>query len=324
MLLLRKLLALGLLALVTGVLTELSYRVYLFGVDGLSIEKVNSFHHLGVSGLIQPSPYPEVIYELKPNQDTWFKLVRFRTNSAGLPDREYSLSKPENTFRIALIGSSFSMPAGVALEDSWQEKLEHGLNAQRSRKRYEVINFSVGGYDLRQMLAPLQHRAMAYAPDLILVDLTLPRRMLVEKAYHSPYIVQPKTYPFFHSFALERLLPPTAQAAPTLELPGEQVPAAFERVLAGYRSFAEQSGLPLCFVILHNNPKYHEETRKLGEEASRFSSCVIDTSPAFTNETLSDLIILKIDTHPNPKAQKIFAKVVLDHLLKSDLLAAAQ
>lgn len=324
--LLRRLLTLGLLVLIAVLLIEFSYRVYLFGAAGLAIEKVNSLHEIGLSGLIQSSAYPEVIYELKPRQDTWFKLARFQTNSAGLPDREYSLSKPANTFRIVVLGSSFSMPSGVAIEDSWQDVLERDLNAHAKRRSFEVINFSVGGYDSRQLLATLKHRAVTYTPDLALVELTLgsPWRMRVEDAYHAPFTPRAQTYPFFHSFALDRLYPPTIQPAPAWVLPADQMPMAFERILAGFRSFAEQSALPVCFVILQHDPEQREATLKLREQVGRFSSCIIDTSPAFENKKFSDLIIFKIDAHPNPRAQRIFARVVFDHLMTHELIAAAQ
>jgi hypothetical protein len=305
------------LGLVVLVLVELTYRVYLFGAAGLSIDKVNSFHEIGLSGLIQPSQYPEVIYELKPNLDTWFKLARFRTNSAGLPDREYSLSKPENTVRIVLLGSSFSMPSGVAIEDSWQDILERKLNAHTKGKRYEVINFSVGGYDTRQQLATWKQRANAYRPDLALVELTVgsPTRMRVEEAYHVPFHPRARTYPFVHSFALERLFPPPVQPVPDWVLPADQLPMAYERVLTGFKSFAEQSGVPLCFVILQHDFAQAAATVQLREQAGRYSSCIIDTTPAFVNENFSDLIVFNSDPHPNPKAQAIFAGVVFDYFV---------
>jgi hypothetical protein len=36
------------------------------------------------------------------------------------------------------------------------------------------------------------------------------------------------------------------------------------------------------------------------------------------------LAILKIDWHPNPRAQKIFARVVFDHLITNELKPANQ
>jgi hypothetical protein len=322
--LLRKLLTLVVLALLAVILIELTYRVYLFGAAGLTIEKVNSVHPLSLSGLIQPSRYSGVVYELKPGLDTWFKLARFRTNSVGLPDREYSLSKPENTFRIVVIGSSFSMAAGVAMEDSWQDVLERDLNARVEGIKVEVINFSVGGYDPRQLLATLTQRGVLYAPDLALVDLTLtsPSLMREDEAYHRPFAPPTPTYPFLHSFAFERLSQRTIP--PSTPVPSAEQTRAFEQVLAGFRSFGEQSRLPICFVILHHNPQQLAEAFKLCQQVGRFSSCVINTTPAFQNEKFSNLVILKIDWHPNPRAQKIFARVVFDHLITNELKPANQ
>ena len=40
---------------------ELAYRFYMFGWDSLSIEKMNSVHNIGKSGLIKTSQYSEII-----------------------------------------------------------------------------------------------------------------------------------------------------------------------------------------------------------------------------------------------------------------------
>jgi hypothetical protein len=252
-------------------------------------------------------------------------MARLRTNSVGLPDREYSLAKPANTFRIVLVGSSYSMPTGVAMEDSWLKVLERMLNAHAGQKHYEVINFSVAGYDARQLLATLKERAAAYAPDLVLVDLTFgsPVRFRVEEAYHRPFVPRAQTYPFFHSFALERLFPPAPLPDPPWVLPADQRPAAFARVLAGFKSLAERSHLPLCFVILQHDPGQQTAATKLQGQVSPFSSCIIDTSPGFTNENFSDLVIFTIDRHPNARAQRIFARAVFDRLAVKELVEVA-
>ena len=202
----RILLAAGLLCL-TALLIEVSYRFYLFGFAAFSIERVDSVTEIGRAGILQASADPDIVYELIPNQDSWFKLARLRTNSAGLADYDYAKAKPPDTFRIVLLGSSYSMPTGVPLEQSWQQVLEDRLNALKDGRRYEVINFSVGGYDPRQLLAVLKLRAMAYDPDLILVDMTLnsARIFRIDEAYHRTFVSQGRSHPFWHSFALESL-----------------------------------------------------------------------------------------------------------------------
>jgi hypothetical protein len=159
------------LALGAGVFVplELSARIYLFGWAGLAPSKINSVHGLLQTGYIQPSPAARLGFEFKPNVDGYFKLVPFRTNSRGLRDREYEPRKPGNTFRVAVLGSSFALPAGVSIERAFHSLLEERLSGET---RYEFINFAVGMYHPRQSVAMLELRALDYDPDLILFTLT--------------------------------------------------------------------------------------------------------------------------------------------------------
>ena len=50
----RRFLVIGLFGVATALLIEFSYRVYLFGLDGLSIAKVDSVGYK--STLLRPSP----------------------------------------------------------------------------------------------------------------------------------------------------------------------------------------------------------------------------------------------------------------------------
>ena len=86
------------------VFLEVCYRVFLFGPASLSPKRLESIQSIATVGLVRASPHREVIYELEPNLDTYFKLTRFRTNSHGLRDREYDLTKPDDAFRIVVVG----------------------------------------------------------------------------------------------------------------------------------------------------------------------------------------------------------------------------
>ena len=99
-------------------------RVYQYGFDSLSPPIMDSIRNLGTSGLIQPSDDPEILYELKPNITAYFKKTKILTNSQGLRDKDYKIQKSSNTFRIAVIGDSLTMPAGVSIEDAYHSVLE--------------------------------------------------------------------------------------------------------------------------------------------------------------------------------------------------------
>ena len=213
------------------------------------------------------------------------------------------------------------MPAGVALEDSWQEVLENRLNADSGGRHFEVINFSVGGYDPRQRFATLKYRAATYAPDLILVEMTTNSPWMIRRddVYHRPFVPRPTDHPARHSFVLERLLP-RDRGAPSELLPRDQAPAAFRHVLGEFRTFAAASGKPLCFVILQHNAGLAEATKALRDQVAQGDTCVIDTSAAFRTERFADLTILRTDDHPNARAQQIFARTVFDDLVARHLL----
>ena len=139
---------------------EQGYRAYLFGWDSFSVAKIDSLHGFGVSGLLQASEVEDLAYELRPNLDTLFQRVEFRTNSRGEHDREYPLEKPDGSFRVLVVGDSFSMPSGVRLEDAWHSLLE-GQWSERTSRPVEVVNLAVAGYNLRQYSGVIARKAMA-------------------------------------------------------------------------------------------------------------------------------------------------------------------
>ena len=169
---LKVLVGVSLAALGSLLLLELSARIFLFGLAGLHPGRIGSVHPLWETGFLQTSTHEALGYEFKPDVDGYFKLARLRTNSRGLRDREYSLEKPPDTFRVAVLGASFALPAGVEIEDSFHSVLERRLTAESSSLAYEFINFAVGTYGPRQALAALRLRALDYDPDLVLLAVT--------------------------------------------------------------------------------------------------------------------------------------------------------
>ena len=194
-------------------LLEISARVYYFGLPGLVPARINSVHGTPKTGFTMLSSLPDIGFELKPEIDGYLQLVPFKTNSQGLRDREYSLEKPQNTFRVAVVGSSFALPTGVDIEQAFHTLLEDRFTERFKPVRYEFINFAVGMYNPRQVLATLELRALAYKPDLVLFTTTKPaiphlmkkdpphkkrKYNLAKDSGNRPMFE--KTYPFFQSY----------------------------------------------------------------------------------------------------------------------------
>lgn len=97
--------------------------------------------------------------------------VWVRTSSQSLRDREHTMQKPANVYRIVVLGDSFSEAVQVEQSETFWSVLEANLNADKvlPGKTVEVINFGVSGYGTVQEWQMLKHYAGQFQPDLVLL-----------------------------------------------------------------------------------------------------------------------------------------------------------
>lgn len=104
-----------------------------------------------------------------PNIDGLVDLKFFKRNlkinSDGLIDQEYSINKPANTLRVAVLGDSFTAGEAIKIENQFPTHWEH-LLSKKLRKKVEVINFGVAGTGTWQQLQIFHLKAKKYQPDL--------------------------------------------------------------------------------------------------------------------------------------------------------------
>lgn len=97
--------------------------------------------------------------------------AHYTINSDSLNEiRNYDTEKPEGTFRIIILGDSFTFGMLVSTKDNWTEQLEVKLNEIKcnATKSFEVINLGVRGYDIQYSVERYRRRGMKYNPDLVL------------------------------------------------------------------------------------------------------------------------------------------------------------
>jgi hypothetical protein len=105
-----------------------------------------------------------------PNRCATFRgegYSRYKINSLGMRDKERTLAKPPNTFRIAVIGCSMTEGKQVPLENTYCSVLEKQLNKDGGAIKYEVLNFAVSAYTLGQEYLRLKNFALQFKPDLV-------------------------------------------------------------------------------------------------------------------------------------------------------------
>ena len=132
---------------------------------------------------LYPDPTPRLVNQalqlhdtygisFTPNAEGWNTSLRgeyscyITINSKGLRGREYPYQKETGTFRILVLGDSFT--AGLQVEDDqlFTTLLEKRLNDSRST---EVINAGVVGYGTANELAYFVNEGHKYQPDLVLL-----------------------------------------------------------------------------------------------------------------------------------------------------------
>lgn len=316
-------------AAVLAALLELTARLFLFGAAGLDPRRVDSVQALYGTGLLRPSELPELGFEFEAHASGWFKLASLRTNSRGLRDREYELEKPAGVFRVAVVGSSFALPAGVEIEDAFHSVLEERLTRESSGRRYEFINFAVGAYNALQTLAMLELRALAYDPDLVLFCITDLAAPGLTAPWNTPLHfrgIPPRTHPFFHSFfvklaklrlGIEDPSPPPLVTPDRVAARRLRSPSILERL----GELGRTSGVPLVAVRLRFDPAGSPPAGLQLERRLREQGLfVVDTLPAFAGTRPSDFWIYELDPHPDRRAQAIFADVLASFLRANDLL----
>jgi len=117
------------------------------------------------------------VYRPKPNAKNLseWQGPAIPTNNFGYVDRNWSIQKPEGVRRLALLGDSVT--EGFGLHPPTQRfgnLLENQLNAAYlgGAQRIEVMNFSVAGYRLSQLLDVATEDVPRFQPDTYVLALT--------------------------------------------------------------------------------------------------------------------------------------------------------
>ncbi len=112
--------------------------------------------------------------KLVPGKRGWYRkegAAYLEINSLGYRDREHDLAKPPGTFRIAVLGDSFTEARQMPVEDTYWHHLGEALATcpALAGQKVEVLNFGIGGYGTAQELLTYDLDARRFEPDLVLL-----------------------------------------------------------------------------------------------------------------------------------------------------------
>ena len=266
-----------------------------------------------------------LIYQLKSNLNSSYKDASFKTNAAGLRDKEYALEKDSTTLRMALLGASYEQGAGVANNQTFEAVLEDSLNAQVAGKPYdavEILNFAIGGFSPVQNVTVASEKMVAFGLDVVMYAMysTEERRMLmqmeniVQQGRELPYpfmtdlIEQVGAKPEMEKEEIRALLDPHKE---------EVLAWSFEQIAQTSR---ENGITPVALMMPTTReikkgiePEWKEKLMKMTEAAGFIN---IDMEGAYGEMEELDVALAVYDQHPNVLGHRLLARRLSEEIEK--------
>src|SRR5574341_16811 len=283
------------------------------------------------------APDPDLLWRLKPNQETVTKIGQkeVRINSQGLRDREFAPVKPPGTYRILALGDSCTYGWGVGQEETYAKVLERTLNQNSTGERFAVINAGVIGYSLAQELRYLTKDGASWTPDLVLVSSTFNEGNRVnpdsapaikEKVFASMKVKNVlRNIALYHFIVEYNFAEQYAKlAAKITEDPtwiDEQVFAKYERQVQEIVDFTRARGLAVAFLITVTKNQVNADTvvysrhqNAMMQVGERNGVPIVNSLEPFRKERHRDLYL--DGGHPKELGHQLMAETIYHDLFE--------
>ena len=305
-------------------------RFHAFGLSAFDFKITNSFVAIGYSDYLQPAENQYVWNELKPNIEDRFKMHTFRTNSKGLRDKEYIIKKPKNTYRVAVIGDSYSLGDGVEAEEIYHSILEEKLNNLSDSIQFEFINFGLSGYDMLNYLGVIEAKAMAYNPDLILIgfcgnnDDDLPEaRQYTEpfKGYiYSEWSWAVQRFQIIRTVANYINIHGRKKNETAVDEKSKRKKEFVKNIFSEFKRVEKEQTIPFMVFYMHMQDASPEKAKMVNDLCEKNNFRFIDSSP--TVEKIADISkywFHDSDHHPNEMMHGIYAELLMREFVRVEV-----
>lgn len=307
----KKFVFLFLILIQVFVIIYLSQKIYHLRKNVLGKTTINpiSKEHI----IIDPSKELKNFYEPIPNiKYRWFNTEYF-INSDGLHEtKEYSIEKPKDTFRIITLGDSFTFGLFVGDEENWPAILENKLISKYPllcKKKIEVINLGMNGYDFAYAIERFNRRGKKYHPDLLLwLNFDFLRNGELMKKVEEDLLLTPLLTP---PSDRNRHYPWDLVYSRYLNKYPEESIIEYQTNLL--KKFIKENH-PLPIVFLDVQQKYRFVFEKLVDNKTVF----------FKPIEYTQSMMIEGDGHPNQYGHQKIAQEVMEFLIKNKLIPCQQ
>jgi len=331
----------GVLVVLCLLLLEAVFRYYNFGKEALLHTLTYNPVALLRTDFVEPVTNQGVGWRLRPNMSGTFKGGQFSTNEHGLRSPPVSRAKPEGKLRIVVLGSSVSMGSGVADHEVYSRRLNELLDRSYPG-RFQVINFSVGGYEFNQIDASYDDFVKPFSPDIILLPMTIrgfleptkttqwPLSFAIPggveiRPYFEYFFLYPAIQKWFSKFFRKNLSNDWRKLGPvnrnSLFSTFKSEYESTTRLVQDFIVKRNAENVPVVVTLMKSPWDVPQPFRKVASYLVKNSldevdgDLLIDTNDSITTELTSKDTIYYGDNHPNARVHGIFAQAIYRDLL---------
>ncbi len=310
---------------ICGVLGIIGYRVLMQDPITGSLPKNFAEH---TTGSIYDTYFEPQASTTMDNSPRWAeKPSRNTINHDSLNERfDYAVEKPDDVFRIAVLGDSFAYGLYVDTDKNFAELLEEKFAHDiQCTKRIEILNFGVPAYDIEFATERYRLRAAKYTPDAVLWFTEAGDFQQVNDLFqpilrkHAAAAAPGVPFDFFNmpGDVLNTIWPLAREEARALMTPGEML----EREMAALKKFrADFNGSLILFSIPPAMQGNNVRKALIGFAQNATNTTVIlDTVSPWD----ASYQVLPDDPHPNELGSRLIADA-LSHKLTQESLVPCQ
>ena len=262
-------------------------------------------------------------------------------NSEGMRDREFSIIKPKESIRIAVLGDSFSFGSGIKnVNVSYPKLLESKLN--RPNENYEILNFGLPGKNTEDEIRILKEKALKYSPDIVIIGYTLNDMKNVDASVSEykfitllPYLgfwlrnvlysysyVEVKSNYILDSFGWKKTV-----IESILDVYGSERNKEYnDKLFRELRDIAEKNRFKVVIVIFPGLIKFEDYPYKevhtyLIETSKNNGFYILDLFDKYKKYDKEELQVSEYDSHPNELGHRLAAEAILEKLINEKIIS---
>jgi hypothetical protein len=288
---------------------------------------------------------------LTPSTRVTFHGATLTVNRWGMRDRDRTLAKPDGVYRIAIVGPSIVMGAGVGDDETIPALLEERLNRElgAGSTRFEVLNFGASNRALTQDVRVVDEQVLRFEPDIVIIaDSPRMKRPVVDHILGVLSRRPPLPYPGLaaileatgaHALGAEGRPIPTAAGRALATMLGVPARMPWTEAQARIRVAADDivawslghiareanaRGAEAVFALVDNvgDPDMREVPAMAAAAAAGMT--VFDLRGAYAGHDDASIWLGEWDRHPNPLGNRLIADHLFDALLRAGLIQDPQ